>query len=157
MKRLIKPGFSETLFWVLHGSIGFVDGSLFPLELAVVEKLFTRADAPLASRLQKHFECYNTFWRGGEWRTLEMRRAIRGQVKFPSGLEIQTEKPDVRIASMKFKTKGCASSNNAVFHLVNGRFFSVEFGESYKPIRYESEIEVLGFSPNRELAQRVAA
>src|SRR5262245_2522572 len=99
MKRIIKPGFSEILFWVLNG-IGFNDRSVFPLELALVEKLFAMVDAPLASRLRTQFECYNHFWRGGEWRAFEMRRVRRGEVEFPSDLKIETEKPIVRIASL---------------------------------------------------------
>lgn len=157
MKRIIRPGFSEILFWTLNGSIGFVDDSLFPLEQVLVEKLLEMVDGPLASQLRKQFECCNYFWRGGYWRTFEMERVIRRRAKFPGDLKIETEKSDVRIASMKFRTKGCATSNNAVFHLASGRLFSIEFGESYKPVRFESEIEVLDFKPNRELAYMVSA
>jgi hypothetical protein len=153
MKRIVKPGFSEILFWTLNGSIGLVDNWLFPLELALVEQLFAMTGAPLAARLRTQFEYCNHFWRGGYWRTFEMNRVIRGgRAEFPSDLKIEIEKPDVRIASMKFSTKGFVTTNNAVFHLASGRLFSIEFGESYKPIRFESEIEVLSFKPNRELA-----
>ncbi|MCW5551860.1 MAG: hypothetical protein KIS67_06780 [Verrucomicrobiae bacterium] len=155
LKRIIKPGASEVLFWILNGSIGFVDNSVFPLELSLVERLLALVDAPFASSLRKQFDCYNSFWRGGEWRTFEMRRVVRGQVSFPSELKVETEKNDVRIASMKFSTSGSATVNWAVSHLVNGRFFSIEFGESYKPIRFAREIQVLEFRPNRELAQMV--
>ena len=157
MKRIIKPGSSEILFWILHGSIGFVHNSLFPLEVALVEKLFALLDPPLASQLRTQFKCYNHFWRGGEWRPFEMRRMIRMQVSFPSDLKIETGKTDVRIASLKFTTGAGTTSNSAVFHLINGLFFSVKFGESYKPIRFEHSIEVTKFRPNRELARMVAA
>jgi hypothetical protein len=155
VKRIIKPGLSEILFWGLTGSVGMMHNSLFPIEAALVEKLFGMVDRSLSLRLQKQFGCYNHFDRGGEWREFGMRRKTWGKVNFPSELKIQTEKTDVRIASFKFNTNGRQTPNWAVFHLVRGRLFCVEFGTSYKSIRFENEINVQEFRLNRELAEMV--
>lgn len=150
--HLISPGLSESVYRVCN-AFGFMADRLYPIEACLIGRLFDHLPEDYRVLFQKQFDCYSTFQRGGwGWTQLLMypkSLLLSRRTPFPNELKVETEKEDVRLASFKFRVQGQEEENNAVFHVVNGRLFSIDFGADYRPLRFADDLEILKYKVNR--------
>ena len=132
--RVIKPGFSEWIY-LFANAFGFMADRLYPIEAFLVRKLFDNLPDNYKEPFRKQFDSYTTFQRGGwGWTQLLMypkNLFMSRRAPMRSDLLVPTEKEDVRLASFKFRAPEQEGENNAVFHVVGGRLYTIDFGKDY--------------------------
>lgn len=152
--RVVRPGLSEWLYRFCN-AFGFMTDRLYPLEAFLIGKLFEVLPEGYRAAFEKQFVCLKIFQRSGwGWTMLAMfpMRYFwqrRGAHHFPAELRVAVDRDDVRLASFKFRVRGREEENNAVFHVVEGRLFSIDFGEDYRPIRFADDLEIIRYKINR--------
>jgi hypothetical protein len=146
-RRIIGTAQLPEWLYLFGHFFGAFRNALYPIEDQLIHRTLERLDEPLRVRLYQQFGLYNSFQRDGEIRQLLMYHRERGRVAFPDELRFAIIKDDVRLASVRFRTSS-GSEGNVVLHVVEGRFFSLDFGATYHAIRMESELEIISLRKN---------